>query len=308
MKRDDFGDRMKSYEAVEAGRRFLPMLPVYARIDGKCFSSFTKGMDRPYDERMTQCMLTTTKRLVEETNAKIGYTQSDEISLCWYSDDPKSQIFFDGRIQKMTSILAAMASVEFLKAATVAMPDVLAAKATPIFDCRVFQLPTTWECSNAFLWRVKDAVKNSVSMAARSHYSHKALHGMSQSDMHEMLHRKGVNWNDYPTFFKEGVWYQRRKVEKELTPEELAVIPEKHRPTGLVERTEVQQVVLRAPFHRVINKGPFIFHGALPCYEFASVVDMAKAEINQKRIPYKARIDKAIRVGAASTEAEHREI
>ncbi len=61
---DALGDRMKSYESVEAGRRFLPLLPVLCRLDGKNFSKFTKGMNRPYDERMSKCMVETTKVLV----------------------------------------------------------------------------------------------------------------------------------------------------------------------------------------------------------------------------------------------------
>ncbi len=51
--RDDFGDRMKRYEAAETARCFMPLLPIYARIDGRCFSSFTQSMKRPYDERIT---------------------------------------------------------------------------------------------------------------------------------------------------------------------------------------------------------------------------------------------------------------
>ena len=42
MDKTSFGDRMKGYEAVEAKRRFMPLLPIYARIDGKSFSKFTK--------------------------------------------------------------------------------------------------------------------------------------------------------------------------------------------------------------------------------------------------------------------------
>lgn len=49
---DAFGDRMKLYEKQEAERRLLPLLPVCSRIDGKGFSEFTKGLKRPYDERI----------------------------------------------------------------------------------------------------------------------------------------------------------------------------------------------------------------------------------------------------------------
>ena len=58
-------------------------------------------------------MIRLTKFLVEETGAIVGYTQSDEISLTWHSTDHKSQIFFDGRVLKIASVLAAQASVKF---------------------------------------------------------------------------------------------------------------------------------------------------------------------------------------------------
>jgi hypothetical protein len=35
-------------------------------------------------------MIRTTKHLVKETDARIGYTQADEINLVWLSDKPES--------------------------------------------------------------------------------------------------------------------------------------------------------------------------------------------------------------------------
>jgi tRNA(His) 5'-end guanylyltransferase len=163
----EFGDRMKIFEAQESDRRFLPLLPICARLDGKCFSKFTKDMDRPYDKKMSDLMIEVTKYLVEETNACMGYTQSDEISLVWYSDDIKSQIFMDGRIQKMTSILAAMASVRFNSLLPQYFPNKVDKE--PVLDCRVWSCPTLMEATNQLLWREQDAAKNSISMAAR-HY------------------------------------------------------------------------------------------------------------------------------------------
>ena len=103
------------YEGIEAGRRFIPTLPVMARMDGRGFSKFTKGMNRPYDERMSAAMVETTVALVKATGACFGYSQSDEITLVWHSIDVKSQVFFDGRIQKMTSQLAALATLFFYR-------------------------------------------------------------------------------------------------------------------------------------------------------------------------------------------------
>src|SRR3954469_9394256 len=110
---DDFGDRMKEYELAEAGRRLLPLLPIVARIDGKRFSRFTRGLTRPCDERLSRLMVATTRHLVETSSALAGYTQSDEISLLWFEDDPKAQMFLDRRIQKLTSILASIATAYF---------------------------------------------------------------------------------------------------------------------------------------------------------------------------------------------------
>jgi tRNA(His) 5'-end guanylyltransferase len=47
--KDALGDRMKLYEQIEAGRAAIPRLPILVRIDGKGFSSWTKGLGRPYD-------------------------------------------------------------------------------------------------------------------------------------------------------------------------------------------------------------------------------------------------------------------
>lgn len=84
---DTFGDRMKVYESKEAQRRFLPLLPICARLDGKAFHTFCSVLRKPYDDRLFMAMAETTKILVRETGARLGYTQSDEISLLWYSND-----------------------------------------------------------------------------------------------------------------------------------------------------------------------------------------------------------------------------
>lgn len=256
---DDLGDRMKEYESRESARRFLPMLPVYARIDGRNFSAFTRDFRRPYDQIMSRAMIGTTRILVQETHAKIGYTQSDEISLIWLGERYNSGIFFDGKVAKMTSILAGLATAAFCKE----LPDHL--DRLPHFDCRVFQLPNRAEGTNVFLWRELDATKNAISMAARSLYSHRELDHKNSAEMQEMLFKKGVNFNDYPAFFKRGTFVRRIARERLLTSEELDRIPEKHRPAvdALVMRSEIAE--LEVPkFSTVINRESFIFDGADP--------------------------------------------
>jgi tRNA(His) guanylyltransferase len=256
--KDDFGNRMKAYEAVETARKLDPMLPIYARIDGRSFSRFTSGMARPFDLCMTSAMVETTKYLVHETHARIGYTQSDEISLIWLADSPESDVLFSGKLQKMTSVLASMAAAKF----ACVCPDGYEAR-IPHFDCRVFQLPSKEEAANAFLWRAMDARKNAISMVAQSKFSHKMLHGKDQKAMLAMLTEIGVEFEDFPVAFRRGSWVMRYAIERLLTTQELESIPEKHRPVGPVIRNEMR-VVDMPPFNRVANRPDVIFDGADP--------------------------------------------
>lgn len=261
----DLGDRMKMYEGAETKRRFLPLLPVYARIDGRNFSNFTRGMDRPFDEHMTETMVETTKRLVDETGALAGYTQSDEISLLWYRPNSKSQIFFDGKIYKIVSVTAALTTSIFTRLAQEHWPDKVDRK-PPTFDCRAFQFPTKEEAANVFLWREIDATKNAINMAAFCLFSHKELHKKNCDEQQEMLFQMGVNFNDYPPRFKRGTFVLRRTVVKDLEPRVLAKIPEQHRPDGPIERQIVTRIDM-PQFSKVTNRVGVLFDNADPTTE-----------------------------------------
>lgn len=265
MTEDKLGDRMKLYERAECARSFMPLLPIVARVDGRSFHSFTRGMDRPYDVRMQRCMVETAIELAKETNSCMVYTQSDEISLAWHSTDPKSSIWFDGRITKMTSQLAAQATLHFYRAALQHLPDFV--DRLPTFDARAWQVPNRAEGANVFLWREWDATKNSITMAASAYYSHTELHGKNGAEKHEMLFAKGINWNDYPASFKRGVYVQRRILERPFSADELAALPPKHHartnPEMLVRRTLVAPIDM-PPLGRIANREAVIFEGADP--------------------------------------------
>lgn len=268
MQKDTLGDRMKLFEMMEAGRRFMPFLPVIARIDGRSFSNFTRGLGRPYDKRLSDLMIATTKYLVSETGATCGYTQSDEISLSWLSSTSECQIFFDGRITKMTSTLAALASVYFNKFLPKYLPE--KQDQMPTFDARVWNVPNEQEGANAFLWRELDATKNAISMAAQHYYSHNELMNKNSSEKQEMLFQKGVNFNDYPSFFKRGTFIQKKTVVRKFTTTELDKLPEKHEarknPNLEIERTDYL-ILDMPPFGKVKNRPQVIFWGNDPIFE-----------------------------------------
>jgi len=199
----------------------------------------------------------------------IGYTQSDEISLAWYSPITSSQIFFDGKIQKMVSVLAGMTSTSFLSHYLLEFHAgrVESLKNIPHFDARVFSLPTRIELANTFLWREQDATKNAISMAASSMFSHNDLHKKNGSEMQEMMWQKGTNFNDYPAFFKRGTFIRRELVDVELSAAEYANIPEKHRPNSMtVQRHRLVELDM-PPFGHVVNRVAVLFDKADPIVE-----------------------------------------
>lgn len=226
---DTLGDRMKVYEGTYAKQRFLPGLPIVARIDGRGFSRFTRGMNRPYDQTMSDAMIHTTAELVKHTQASVGYTQSDEITLIWYSNDYKSKVWFDGRVQKMTSLLGAHATLYFNQYVNKHMPEY--AKRNPTFDARVWNVPNLQEAVNVLIWREWDATKNSIQMAGHHYFSNAQLHKKNTSEIQEMLwSQHNVNWNDYPTFFKRGTYvgWVRLEGNRRLSQGEIDILPPKH--------------------------------------------------------------------------------
>jgi len=259
------GDRMKMYENIQSKLRFDQTKPLYCRIDGRNFSKFTKGMQKPFDKAMSMIMIEVTKHLVKETGAIIGYTQSDEISLIIYSDDYKKQTFFNGKIQKIVSIVSSLTTSFFNSKLNQYLPE--KTNQLALFDCRAWSMPTLEEAANVILWREFDATKNSISMASRCYYSHKALYKKNGSEMQEMLFDKGINWNDYPDFFKRGIFIQRQQVCRKFSTDEIDKLPINHEarsnPDLMIQRYEIKKLEM-PPFSKVINRVGVIFNSEAP--------------------------------------------
>ena len=207
-KRDSFGDRMKTYERLSESQ-LIPNLPVVVRLDGKSFSKYTSRLERPYDLKLIELMQNTCKHLMKIShNIKVAYQQSDEITLI-ISNDYDNPVEYNGRVQKLCSILAAECSVYFATHAYIlenALHD------HPVFDCRIFNVPDWVEASNAVLWREQDATKNSIQLAGQSNFSHKEMQGLKNNQIQEkLLLEKNINWNDYPASFKRGSYIKREK-------------------------------------------------------------------------------------------------
>lgn len=249
---------MKSYENVVTSQTLDPNIPIYARIDGRSFSSLTRGMERPFDPRMTITMQCVLRSLVRETQARAGYTQSDEISLVWLWNGEKTEPWFGGKIFKLTSNLASMTTALFYNHMQEVFPSWECAKLQemiPSFDCRVMNLPNETEASNMFLWRCKDAQRNAIQSFTRTHFSHKQVMNKSQNDMLRMLAYTGRDITKEPDSFRFGTWaikypsvYYSMNYDK------------------LVERDAVKLFSLNRPFNEVTNRVDFIFNQCEPIF------------------------------------------
>ena len=188
--------------------------PTIIRLDGCCFKNYTKSLNKPFDEGLIEDMQETTKFLCENIQGcKMGYTQSDEITLVLTDYDKiETSAWFDYSVQKMTSISASLATAKFnqLRLKREAFDSTLRGAGNlcnmtlAFFDSRVFQIPEKEEVVNCLIWRQRDAENNSVAMLAQSLYSPTELHKKNGSDMQEMCFQKGYNWNDLHFSKKRG--------------------------------------------------------------------------------------------------------
>ena len=190
----DLETRMKMYE--RSGIVYLPIrVPVILRVDGRAFHAFTRRFERPFDRCFAKGIDLVAERLLREVqNARFCYMQSDEVSVLLVDFNKfDSQQWFGGEVNKMVSISAGIASA----VATKYFDEEVQ------FDSRVFVGPER-DVLNYFIWRQRDATRNSIQMVARKHYSHKETMNKNLDELQEMIFQAGDNWNDYSAYFKRG--------------------------------------------------------------------------------------------------------
>jgi tRNA(His) 5'-end guanylyltransferase len=63
---------------------------------------------------------------------------------------------------------------------------------------------------NVFIWRQRDAMKNSVSAFAQHHFARSELHKKTSGDRVKMLLEKGVDWKKLPSWQRWGTGAMRK--------------------------------------------------------------------------------------------------
>jgi tRNA(His) 5'-end guanylyltransferase len=177
--------------------------------------------EKPFDKEFIDMMNNTAKFICQNVQGvKLAYTQSDEITLIITKSSPDSEIFFGGRLCKLQSVIAALATSEFNRHfirrqvfdkddwSGVQMCDLdqelLDMKMTQ-FDCKAWNVDTLYDAILWLLFRNIDCVRNSKQQAAQTYLSHKALEKLdTDKQIAKLLEEKGIDWNQYPDNMKYG--------------------------------------------------------------------------------------------------------
>ena len=217
---DTLGQRIKKNYECRFKTSLMRRTPVAIRLDGKAFHSFTRGMNKPFDDLLIKAMQQTTRALCENVQGCVlGYTQSDEITLILQDYKTlNAEAWFDYEVQKMCSISASLCTYYFSQFLKQEIEGYIKEKesdcyitnlkrklSTPaFFDSRCFNVPKE-EVTNMLYWRQADATRNSIQMVGQANFSQKELQNKSCNMIQEMLlTQKNINWNDLPIFKKRG--------------------------------------------------------------------------------------------------------
>lgn len=188
------------------------------RLDGKAFHSYCRFLERPFDMELVEDMGNTLMFLCKAIDGVVfGFQQSDEISLLLTDFATiHTGAWFDGNVQKIVSVTASMCTDEFNSLRT--DREDVDPTIRGYFDARVFTIPDPTEVANYFIWRQKDATRNSISMAAQAHFSPNQLYKKTSNETQEMLFQEvGINWNDFPVSVKRGQLCARITSEEDVT-------------------------------------------------------------------------------------------
>lgn len=175
--KDALGDRMKSQ--YEDRTRYLLPRRTYTviRVDGRAFHTLLRGAEKPYDPHVQAKMVCVALQLFRQVSgAFAAYQQSDEVSvLAQDFAEHATESWFGGNVQKMASVAASVAATAF-QGTDGRFENVS-------FDARAFTIPDRVEVGNYLVWRQKDAIRNFILASGQARFGHKAIDGMSTTEI-----------------------------------------------------------------------------------------------------------------------------
>jgi tRNA(His) 5'-end guanylyltransferase len=199
--KDALGARIKRYEQAY-NHTLTPRSCLFIRVDGKAFHTYTRKMQKPFDQNLIDVMVYAAQQTIKTMQGvKAAYIQSDECTFMLTDfDELETQGWFNYELNKVVSISAASYTAHFNKAMRDRGVDKIA-----MFDSRAFIVPYE-DTPNVFIWRQRDWQRNSIQMLARAHFSQKTLHGENVAGLKQLLTGNGVDWEALPDQQKNGTF------------------------------------------------------------------------------------------------------
>ena len=266
---DKLDNRMKQYENKVDSKLVIKAYEYFIiRLDGRSFRSFCKYFKKPFDIVFIKAMALTTQDLIQKFEAQTGYTHSDEITLIFnakcseyeYEESqaeaqsgdqlkeqteeppdeqiknkpekqPLTQHMFNGRIQKLVSLISSYCSVKFnyhlekLITPVASQYDAhfvdLINRHEQMFDGRIliFKEDEKHEILNHQIWRsVYDCLRNCISTFGRAVCGSNELLNKNSIEIIELMKEKN-NFDfssQVPLFVKHGLYCKKILVNKQI--------------------------------------------------------------------------------------------
>jgi tRNA(His) 5'-end guanylyltransferase len=216
---------------------------IIAHIDGRSFSKMIKNkFQKPFDVNFIDMMNKTAQYLCQMVQGThLAYVQSDEITLIIKKNTEDSDVFFGGRLCKMQSIIASLATAKFNQLMTAkAIQDnmyettlmdfedtiynpsdcvnAVLNMALCQFDCKIWDVDNANDAMAWLLFRNIDCTRNSKQQTCQTYLSHKELMSKhTDEQVALLLEEKGINWFDLPDGQKYGRLIQKQMVTEERT-------------------------------------------------------------------------------------------
>lgn len=218
MKNQTLAERQKEYERV-VDFRLMGRTPIIVRINGKNFDRFTRFLPKPCPEFakiMAESMLYCISEL---QGAVFGFCAGDEVTFVLTNfQNEGTEAWFDNRIQKINSISASLFTHAFIKNQQ-SLDIELNLVGDPIFDARVFAVPSITEAVNNLIFRqsipYRTALYNScfeeLSKKMSTEKINELMFNSTTEDQKDFLLKYcGINFEDfYPAYYYKGIGLYR---------------------------------------------------------------------------------------------------
>lgn len=196
----------------------------FLRLDGWKFKKISeKFIEKPFDRSFAECMVASCKIIFNAGfNPALAYIVSDEMNFLFLENvNP-----FDGRIEKINSVIASLASSAF----TLNLHKIFQNEFTAAFDSRIIVIFNEEEIIEYLALRQMNNWRNHNNAYAywilrkqgeKPAEISKMLKGLKTSELHKIMLQHGVDLAKTPKWQRRGILISKRSIKKRIAQHEV---------------------------------------------------------------------------------------